>query len=67
MKEVCLLGFAAPLIRCLLGVVPGSLQPRQESVASALLCLIAELGPKKQGYPGTSQAKPYSLLTHECG
>ena len=51
MKGVCLLGFAAPLIRCFLGVVPGSLQPRQESVASALLCLIAELGPKKQGCP----------------
>lgn len=67
MKGICLTGFATPLIRCFLGVVPGSLQPRQEPVVSALLCLIGELGPKKQSCLGTSQAKPCSLLTHKCG
>lgn len=56
MKGIYLTGFAAPLIRCFLGVVPGSLQPRQEPVVSALLCLIAELGPKKKGCPGISQS-----------
>ena len=64
-KGICLTGFAA--LSGAFPVVPGSLQPRQEPVVSALLCLVAELAPKNQGCPGTYQAKPSSLLAREWG